>query len=102
MNRSNWFRYITLMLCVAWLVSLCGFSASLIGTLAHELVHKHYAMNNTVITVNYDGSGKTSSTNFVPHDHNEAYFKGDMVMIFIMVITIFTILILVFWQPNGE
>lgn len=76
-----------------WLICLCLYSSMLIGSLAHELMHKKYSLETSAIHVDYSGEGYAKGV-FSRHSHDWVYLNGDIVMVFLMVISMFSIFIL--------
>jgi len=83
---------ITYVLCLMWLFSLSIYSTVLLGTLAHELVHKENARDIIAIEINYDSTGVAVGS-FFPHRHDIAYTKGWIVEMFLWAITMFSVII---------
>ena len=85
----------TKILAVMYIMIMCIYSAGIIGTLAHELMHKQQAINKTIIQVNYDGTGVTYGGAFFRHSHEWVYLNGFIVEGSLIVIGLICVFILV-------
>ena len=87
-------KLLTFVVASLYLALLCGYSCMLIGTLAHELMHKSYSDNPIAIQVNYDGSGAFYGSTFL-HSHEWVYFNGFVVegVLVLLVVAAYTIII---------
>lgn len=88
-------KLITRTMAIIWILSLCTYSSVLIGTLAHELMHKRYSIETKAIEVNYDTSGQTKGF-FLEHSHSWVYLNGYIIQIFLFVISLISIFIIGF------
>jgi hypothetical protein len=97
------FKLMTFILSMFWIMGLCLYSAALIGTLAHELTHKSFALNATAIEVHYDGTGIThSKTGFLTHNHELAYMNGYVVETALTTISVFALLIIILYSIDAS
>jgi len=87
------FKKITKAMAFVWVFSLCIYSSVLIGTLAHELMHKSYAKNITAIEIKYDGAGKAYGA-FFRHSHEWVFLNGYIVETFLILISLICMIII--------
>ncbi len=88
-------KKITLGFCIVWLLILSFYASSIIGTLAHELMHKRNSIYTKAIEVNYDGSGITKGA-FFRHSHEWVYLNGYIVEMFLFSISVFSVIVILF------
>lgn len=88
-------KRITWAFALVYILTLCFYSTALIGTLAHELMHKQYSIDPKAISVNYDGSGVTKAGAFFRHSHEWVYFNGFIVHVFLMLIAVVSLIVLI-------
>lgn len=81
-------KKVTFVVAVVWIVAISLFGCTIIGTLAHELLHGEAARGRTVITVDYDGTGLTEAgQGFYAHSHLQVYALEGVVTAFLITIT---------------
>jgi hypothetical protein len=75
------FKDITFGFAVLWLLGTSIYSCFLLGSLAHELMHKETAREMHAIYVNYDGSGLATADDFTDGEkvHKWIYTKGWLI-----------------------
>ena len=87
-------KKITKVVSIAIIIPVFIYFSILTGTLAHELMHKHYSYDTSVIRINYDASGSTTGS-FYRHGHEWVYFNGWIVEGCIMFILMLCLFILI-------
>ena len=88
-------KQLTKLFALIWIVGLCVYSSILIGTLGHELAHKQTATEIHAITINYDGSGKTTAEAFNEEpSHQWIYINGFIIEVFMMLVTLISLIVL--------
>ncbi len=86
-------KKITKGLSLMWILGLCIYSTLIIGTLAHELTHKSYAIESKAIIVNFDTSGEHYGSTF-KHSHEWVYFNGYIVETMMILLTLMSVVII--------
>lgn len=88
-------KLVTKALALLWLLCLCTYSSILIGTLGHELMHKHYSIETKAISVNYDTTG-VAQGKFYPHSHEYVYLQGFILETCLFLVTTISFLMLIY------
>ena len=95
-------KRITFSFAVMWVLFFCLYSSFLIGTLAHEIMHKSYAVNPIAIRVNYNFDGEMESMYFYQHSHEWVYLNGYVVAVMLMVVCLIAVGIIMFYKEGGN
>ena len=93
-------KTITRICAILFLTTMCVYSSLIIGTLAHELTHKHYSYSTSVINVNYDTTGHAEGE-FKQHEHRYVYFIHSVVEVSLIMLTMLS-MIIIMWGDRNE
>lgn len=75
------------------------YTSVLIGTLAHELMHKQTASEMHAIVVNYDGTGATSADSFDDTSHKWIYLNDGVITVTLIFIAGTALITILFSDP---
>lgn len=100
MNLTLISKRITLILAYSWLLGTGFFSAVLLGTLAHELMHKQTAREINAISIDYAGGGLTIAKE-MNGDHDWIYFSGYVVEATLFTLSVMSLLFIVMYNEKA-
>ena len=105
MTPTTILRRITFMIAVLYLIAMMGYSSVLIGTLAHELLHKESSKDIIALQINYDGTGMTEAKHFEDVSHKWIYFNGFVIEVTLIVIGMASLFIVMiggeYWNDSA-